>query len=175
MSNFSFNIFAGTTDEEQGTERPEENLPQEIQQDLDSTSSAPRKQFIPRTPSSAKVQRGERGALVTKMFNALRQEVDQRLSRTGARPQYETIENSSVRDTDLDTIDPEIREILNSFGIFFFADIPSSIIITYGSLLARDGNVEEYQLARELDLRNSDLEDLNLKQDALSSQKVLRK
>ena len=175
MSSFSFDIFAGVSSEEPGTERPENELPQEIQDNLKSPGSAPRRQFIPRTPSSSKVQRGERGALVTKMYNALRQEVEQRLGSTGASPQYEVIERSSTQDTDLEGIDPDIRAILNSFGIFFFADIPSSIIITYGSLLARDGNVEEFQLARELDLKNSDLEDLNLKQDSLSSQKVLRR
>lgn len=167
--NFKFNIYDGIAEEDGTTTISQSEA--ENQQVLDNSTSRRRKEFIPRTPDSAKVQRGERGALVQKMVAALREQIDN--SREVALPDSGEVIQSETVNTDLYGIDPEIKDILNSFGIFFFNQIPNYIITTYGSLLSSRGEDEGYQRLIETNLSNEDYFDFFAEQVPLLSQEEI--
>ena len=164
---FSFDIFGGVSDEDSTCD----TLGQEENQEQDATESQPKpkRAFIPRTPDSAKIGRGERGALISKMVAALTKQIE--LENPDYTPERTVTEDSP--DTDLQDIDPEIREILNSFGIFFFNQISSSIFTTYGTLLTRRGKEEDYQRMAENNLLFDENDEYV--QDVLKSQEVIHK
>lgn len=166
---FKFNIYDGIA-EEGGTTTITESESSE-QQSLESAAPSQGRNFIPRTPDSAKIQRGERGLLVQKMVNALREQIDN--SRDLEIPDSGSVIESGTNNTDLLGLDPEIQEILNSFGIFFFSQIPNYIITTYGSLLSSFGSDEGYQRLIETNLSNEDYFDQIAEQVPLLSQKEI--
>lgn len=165
---FKFNIYDGI-EEEEGSSTIS-NMEGEEQSALERTAT-PEKRFIPRTPESAKVGRGERGALVDKMVAALRSQVEETRE---SFPDSGSVVESSTTQTDLQGIDSEIRDILNSFGIFFFRQIPQSIITVYGSLLSSRGDNEDYQRLIETNLSNEDYFDTIAEQEPLLSQENIR-
>lgn len=160
---FKFNIYAGTSPDQEemrtleGTSEP-----------MSPVTSQPRarREFRPRTPESAKVGRGERGALVRKMVTELEAEI--RLTNPSFEPRRTV--TSEEPNTDLQGVEQEIRTILNSFGIFFFSQIPTKIVTTYGPLLTRSGSSEEYQRLVEKSLLQ---DDVGFIQEKLSSQRTL--
>ena len=165
---FKFNIYDGIQ-EESGSSTISDSESEE-QLTLEK-SAAKQKRFIPRTPESAKVGRGERGALVQKMVAALRRQV---IDTRQPFPDIGSVIESNSTQTDLQTIDPEIKEILNSFGIFFFRQIPQHIITTYGSLLSSRGDNEDYQRLIETNLSNEDYFDTIAEQTTLLSQEDIK-
>ncbi len=165
---FKFNIYDGIA-EEDGTSTIS-NSEEEEQSALDRSANQ-KKRFIPRTPESSKIGRGERGALVEKMVAALRRQVDETREPF---PDVGTVVESNTAQTDLQGIDSEIRDILNSFGIFFFRQIPQSIITVYGSLLSSRGDNEDYQRLIETNLSNEDYFDTIAEQEPLLSQEDIR-
>jgi len=164
LTDFKFNIYAGTSEEQDDTRSLEEGEAQE--QTTVSSQPTNQRQFRPRTPESAKVGRGERGALVHKMVAELEAEI------LAANPDFtpERTVTTEETETDLQGVDPEIRSILNGFGIFFFAQIPSKIVTAYGPLLTRSGAQEDYQRLVEKSLLDDDVE---FTQEKLSSQRIL--
>ena len=162
MPDFSFDIYAGTVPETDTLASNEEQEQAGV-----NSQPEPERQFIPRTPDSAKVKDGERGALVNKMISELEREVEER-NPEGTTERTVTTDEPN---TDLQGIDPEIRDILNSFGIFFFRQIPNHILITYGPLLTREGVDEDYQRMVERDLFYDGNDEYA--QDELKSQEVL--
>lgn len=162
---FKFSIYDGI-EEEDGTATISD-IESSEQAALERGAPDAPSSFIPRTPESAKVQRGERGALVQKMVNALRRQVEENRE---SFPDSGTVVESGDVQTDLQSIDPEIREILNSFGIFFFRQIPQHIITTYGSLLSSRGEDENYQRLIETNLSNEAYFDTQAEQVPLLSQ-----
>ncbi len=165
---FNFNIFAGTVVGEQDGSRSLSKSGDEQQQQAVTPQPQPVREFRPRTPQSEKVGRGERGSLVRGMIAQLESDIQ------GRNPSY--VRDSEVtveeKETDLDGIDPEVRLILNSFGIFYFDQISSSILTTYGPLLTRSGVQEDYQRLVESNLLDDGVE---LKQEKLKSQRVFIK
>ena len=163
--NFKFSIYDGI-EEEDGTSTAsgaESNEQAALEKGAPDAPSS----FIPRTPESSKIQRGERGALVQKMVSALRAQVQDIRENF---PDSGSVVGGSDSQTDLQSIDSEIREILNSFGIFFFRQIPQHIITTYGSLLSSRGEDESHQRLIETNLSNEDYFDTKAEQAPLLSQ-----
>lgn len=160
---YKFDIYAGTTEDVR-------TLTEEVSNEQKALPSQPKsaREFRPRVPQSAKVGRGERGALVRKMISKLESEIKAK------NPSYtqDNVVKVEEESTDLYGVDPDIREILNQFGIFYYAQIPSWLITTYGSLLSRKGAIEDYQRLVEKDLLD-DGDDLL--QEKLGSQNVLFK
>ena len=166
---FSFNIFASTSPDEEVYERMDG--PSNEEQEEISSQPKPQRQFIPKTPASAKIGRGERGALVTKMIGALRSQI--LAENENFQPERTVVEDQP--ETDLQGMDPEIRAILNGFGIFFFAQIPSNIITAYGPLLTRKGSEEDYQRMVEKDLLEENGSGEEFIQDRLKSQEIIHR
>lgn len=166
---FNFNIYDGIS-EQNGSSTISDTESSE-QKSLTKSLNRPSKKFIPRTPDSAKVERGERGALVRKMVSALRRQFEETRQ---SFPDSGTIVQSEDNNTDLQSIDPEIREILNSFGIFFFSQIPEHIYTTYGSLLSSRGEDEQYQRLIETNISNEDYFDKIAEQVPLLSQEEIK-
>jgi hypothetical protein len=160
---FSFDIFTNTSEE-----LSELGESDSIDKKSDATSQpSVKREFRPKTPSSIKIAKGERGKVIEKLKNELKRQIVEQ------NPSFSETNTTvpSPSSTDLNGIDPEIRAILNSMNIFFFKDIPQNIIIVYGSLLSSQGNSETYQGLEESRILDFD----KLIQSPIKSQKILIK
>lgn len=164
----TFNIFEGVNTEN-GTDKISDSENKNQQQDLlESTATGKKKKFIPRTPDSAKIERGERNKLVQKMID----EVKKQVAKNNPQINNET-NNPSPTSTDnffteFKELDPDIQNILHENGIFYFYQIPEYIKITYGSLLS--SNINDDELVR----LNKDEQDRQYRRDIYLYQDQLK-